>query len=104
MDQPLPKHIYEQLLPVAKRVFWWDDSNAWLSIPHRFVAQVMIYADLNDTGLTLQLLGDEMFREVLRKPPPGVFDLKSWTFWHVHYGLPVPPLPTRFGHDLPFPS
>ena len=32
----------------------------------------------------------------LDDPPPGVFDVRSWTFWNVRYHRePVPPLPRR---------
>jgi len=93
--QPVPAAARELLLPVAQNVFWWGQAEQWLDDASRFVAQVMTYGDWNQTSLTLELLGDELFREVLRDPPPGVFDTKSWTFWHCHYGLDVPPLPTR---------
>jgi hypothetical protein len=83
------------LLPIARRVFWWDEPTTWLDNIPRFAAQVMIYGDWNDTVLTRQLLGDTTFKEVLKNPPTGVFDLKSWTYWHRHYNLPVPPLPKR---------
>lgn len=39
---------------------------------------------------------EEDSREVLREPPTGVFDRRSWTYWHRMFGLdPVPPLPRR---------
>lgn len=83
------------LVPIARRVFWWGRPEEWLDDPIRFAAQVMIYGDWDDTLTTLKLLGDELFRQVLQSPPAGVFDIKSWTYWHHHYGLQVPPLPTR---------
>jgi hypothetical protein len=83
------------LLPVATRVFWWGDPEAWLNDAVRFAAQVMTYGDWNDTALALELLGDALFQEALRNPPAGVFDIKSWTYWHHRYHLEVPPLPVR---------
>lgn len=83
------------LLPVAQRVFWWGEPNEWLDDTTRFVAQVMVFGNWDDARLTLRLLGDAAFQETLRNAPPGVFDIKSWVYWHVRYHMPVPPLPTR---------
>jgi hypothetical protein len=83
------------LLPVAARVFWWGNPEAWLNDPLRFAAQVMTYGDWNDTALTLELLGDSLFIMALQNPPAGVFDIKSWTYWHHRYHLNVPSLPVR---------
>ena len=55
----------------------------------------MTFGDWNDTSLTLKLLGDDLFQQVLAHPPPGVFDIKSWIYWHHRYQLAPPPLPTR---------
>jgi hypothetical protein len=91
----VPDHLRSALLPIAQRVFWWGDPEEWLDDTLRFSAQVMTYGDWDDIVLTLKLLGDSAFREVLQHPPPGVFDIKSWGFWHYHYNLTVPPLPVR---------
>ena len=91
----VPSRFRPALLPVAARVFWWGTPEAWLDDLHRFTAQVMTFGDWNDTTLTLKLLGDSWFRQVLANPPAGVFDVKSWAYWHQRYQLKVPPLPTR---------
>jgi hypothetical protein len=80
---------------VARKVFWWGDTNEWLDDAARLVAQVMTFGDLEDIRTTWRLLGDSAFLEVLDSPPPGVFDIKSWTFWHRRYKREVPPLPGR---------
>jgi hypothetical protein len=91
----IPQHHRPALLPVARRAFWWGEPEEWLEDAVRFTAQVMTYCDWDDTVLTLKVLGNDLFRQVLRTPPPGVFDLKSWTYWHHHYGMKVPQLPAR---------
>ncbi len=91
----VPQHLRAQLAPVAQRVFWWGHPAEWLDDAIRFVAQVMTYGDWSDTCTTLRLLGDPLFQEVLAHAPPGVFDRKSWSFWHHYYHLGVPSLPTR---------
>lgn len=91
----VPEGARPLLLPIAKRVFWWGDPEEWLDDVIRFAAQVMTFGDWDDTVIVHRILGDELLRKVLQSPPPGVFDLKSWTYWHRHYNLPVPPLPER---------
>jgi hypothetical protein len=92
---PLPSAHHSALLPVAARVFWWGKPETWLADRQRFAAQVMTYGDWHDTVLTLELLGEPLFRQVLQNPPAGVFDVKSWHYWHHRLHLPVPPLPVR---------
>jgi hypothetical protein len=91
----IPANLRPALVPVAKRVFWWGAPEEWLDDPIRFAAQVMTFGDWNDVALVLKTLGDSLFQQVLKTPPVGVFDIKSWTYWHHHYHLEVPPLPTR---------
>jgi len=92
----IPDNLQPALLPVAKRVFWWGKPEEWMQDASRFTAQVMVFADWNDTTLTWRLLGESLFRQVLAHAPPGVFDPKSWTYWHHHFQMEVPPLPKRF--------
>jgi hypothetical protein len=91
----VPEELRPSLIPIARRVFWWGEPEAWLNDINRFAAQVMTYGDWNDTMKTLDLLGDSVFLQTLKAAPPGVFDIKSWTYWHVRYGLEVPALPSR---------
>jgi hypothetical protein len=91
----IPDRLRPSLVPVAQRVFWWGNPEEWLNYPTRFVAQVMTFGDWDDTGLVWKLLGESVFLQVLVDPPPGVFDIKSWSYWHHRFQLPVPPLPCR---------
>ena len=91
----VPDHTRTALLPIARHVFWWGNAEEWLNDAIRFTAQVMTFGDWDDTTVVWRLLGDSMFRQVLQSPPPGVFDIKSWTYWHRRYHLEVPPLPER---------
>ena len=41
-------------------------------------------------------LGDELLKSALRDAPAGVFDARSWNYWHLVFDMtPVPPLPKR---------
>jgi hypothetical protein len=50
------------------------------------------WAEVETVG---RILGRDHFRRVLLEAPPGVFDIRSWHYWHLVFDLPVPPLPER---------
>ncbi len=46
--------------------------------------------------LVHSIWGVDALRAVLADAPPGVFDRRSWSYWHARFGIaPVPPLPRR---------
>jgi hypothetical protein len=81
---------------VAKRLFWWKTPAEALADRKRFLAQVMTYGNVQDLATTLRHFPRSALREVLVDPPPGVFDPRSWNYWHVVFGItPTPELPKR---------
>jgi len=86
----------DSLRELARRLVWWKEPDAALSDRRRFLAQAMTDGTLDEMRYLRGQLGDEALMEVLADPPPGVFDRRSWTYWHVKFGLePVPPMPVR---------
>jgi len=84
------------LLAIAEKLCWWEAPEQALRRRDRFVAQVMVLGNWDDVQAVRNSFGEEAFRAVLRSPPPGVFDARSWNYWHLALGVqPVPPLPTR---------
>lgn len=76
------------------RLFWWKDTAA-LS-PERVAAQAMVLGTWDDIREARERYGEEIFAKVLTAPPRGLFDAKSWSFWHKKTGrVPVPPLPDQ---------
>jgi len=85
-----------RLRELARKLIWWKDPVAALADERRFLAQAMTDADLADMAYLRDVYGDDALRDVLAHPPPGVFDRRSWSYWHVKLGIePVPPLPRR---------
>jgi hypothetical protein len=85
-----------KLRPVAERLFWWLSPEKALEDMPRFIPQVMTFGTWDDIQKTLKLVGETAFRAVIENPPAGVFDEKSWHYWHVLFRIdPVPPLPRR---------
>jgi len=57
---------------------------------------VMTFGDWEDVQTTMRVLGPQAFLDTLDSPPAGIFDAKSWNYWHLYFKrAPIPPLPTR---------
>lgn len=81
---------------LAARLFWWKPAQEALALPQRFLAQVMVLGTWEDVEIARKHWTDDDFRQVLNEPPAGLFDPRSWSYWHRVLGLgPAPPLPTR---------
>jgi hypothetical protein len=54
----------------------------------------------------MKYYSDVDFDLVLKDPPAGIFDLRSWNYWNLRYHHePVPPLPRReFPETEPSPA
>jgi hypothetical protein len=78
------------------KLFWWKTEDEVLRDPVRLAAQAMTLGTWDDVLLIRRELGDSLLREALWRPPSGVFDARSWHYWHLLFGIdPVPPLPRR---------
>ena len=85
---------------VASRLIWWQSPAEALADPIRFLAQVMTYGTHEDLTVVQKHFPEETFRGVLANPPAGVFDPRSWNYWHVRFGIkPIPELPKRQLND-----
>ena len=85
-----------ELLAVAKRVIWFEAPQESLRDTNRFLAYLMTYGRLEELLIARKYFSDESFDRALRNAPPGIFDIRSWTYWNLHYGHdPVPALPQR---------
>jgi len=94
--KPLP--VTPELLRVARRVVWFQEPEEALADPVHFLAHVMTYGTSEDLRALQGIVGIDEFREVLAHAPAGVFDARSWAFWHLHCGrTPCRPLPVRQG-------
>ena len=84
------------LLHVAKRMVWFKPPEETLADPVFFLSHVMTYGTVEDLRVMRRHFTDDRLRQVLRAGLPGIFDARSWAYWHaVLHIRPVPPLPTR---------
>jgi hypothetical protein len=86
----------ERLAFIARRVCWWQSADATLADTPRFLCQVMVFGTWEDICVVLDHHGKAAFRVALGSAPPGLFDNRSWHYWHhrLHL-LPVPLMPQR---------
>lgn len=81
---------------LAQRLIWWQPPSEALKDPVRLISQVMALGTWEDVMLARQCWAPEDFRKVLQNAPPGVFDKRSWSYWHRMLGFSsIPPLPKR---------
>ena len=90
-----PSHV-DTLHSIARKLFWWKSPEEALTDRVRFAAQVMTFGNWDDVQTVKHAFGEDLFREVLTNPPAGIFDARSWVYWHHYFKMgPVPPLPKR---------
>jgi hypothetical protein len=86
----------ERLASIARRVSWWEPAEVTLSNASLFLCRAMVLGTWEDLCFLLNRYGKEAFREALRDAPPGLFDNRSWHYWHHRLQLlPVPRMPQR---------
>lgn len=90
-------NILPQLEAVARRCVWFEEPKRALKNPARFIAYVLTYGTAQDVMKLRAAISDEALREALQHAPPGIYDARSWHYWHLMLGLsPTPPMPQRF--------
>ena len=91
-----PTYHPPELLAVAKRVVWFKPPTATLANDIFFLNHLMVYGTADDLTVARQRYDDDDFRRALRNALPGVFDARSWAYWHARLGLgPAPARPVR---------
>ena len=81
---------------MAAKYVWWQEPRRTLSSPSLLVAQVMNLGTLEDVQWLLGRVCEDTLRRTLREAPAGIFNNRSWCFWHLRLGIrPTPPLPER---------
>lgn len=85
----------DQLKSIAKEILWWQPPEVSLANPRRFLAQLMTLGTWPEVQLVKEGFGWDAFKDALLNAPAGVFDRRSWAYWHAFFGLPVAEMPRR---------
>lgn len=92
----MPEAYPAGLRDVAAKLFWWKCPDEALADERRFLAQAMTFGSWADMQVVSSRYGEGALRAVLADAPPGVFERRSWAYWHARFAIePVPPLPRR---------
>jgi hypothetical protein len=75
---------------LAGRLVWWQAAAATLLDLESLLARVMVYGTPEDLAVARRHFPSSAFGAVLAQPPPGLFDPRSWAYWHVVLGLEPP--------------
>lgn len=98
MNLNLAPEILEGLRKLTPYI-WWKKPDETLKYPDRLIAQVMNMGTFKDVGYLVDLVGEDVLREVLFHAEVGQLNAKSWCYWHYRLtdiGLDeVPPMPVR---------
>ena len=87
---------YMGLISLAKKYIWWKKPETAVQDIDHLLSYVMTFGTFDDVNAALELLGEEPFRDAIRNAPPGVFNIRSWNYWHLKLKLgSPPPLPIR---------
>lgn len=86
-----------ELLEVARRVIWFKSPTDAILDYRLLLSHIMTYGTDVDYAVGLRYFSKDDFRDVLLHPLPGIFDSRSWEYWHLMFDIsPIPPLPKRF--------
>lgn len=81
---------------LAKRLVWDRPPEDAVRDTDFLLVRVMSLGTVEDVVAARTLFAQDDFRRALDAAPPGVFDPRSWAYWHlVLHGGEAPPLPTR---------
>lgn len=81
---------------LAAKLIWWKSPEEAIADQPRLLAQAMTLGNWEEMEFVRSVYGDDALRAVLADAPAGVFDLRSWSYWHARFGIaPAPPLPRR---------
>ena len=81
---------------LARKYVWWQPPAATLADRRLLLAQLMTLGTVEDVRWLLSVAARDDLRAVLRDPPVGIFNARSWSFWHLRLGFDaVPDLPRR---------
>lgn len=91
-----PASPSRELLAVARRMVWFKPPEVTLRDDILFLNHLMTYGTIEDLEVARRFYDDDDFRRALKGALPGVFDARSWSYWHLVLGMgPAPPLPVR---------
>ena len=86
----------DQAVLMARKYVWWQPPERALEERRLLLAQMMTLGTVDDVRWLMARVSTAELRGVLREPPVGAFNRRSWVFWRRRLGLdPAADLPAR---------
>ena len=90
-------HTIPALRRLAPAIIWFEPPGRALRDPVRFLIYAMTYATARELAVLRKYVPTRDFQTALKLAPSGIMDKRSWSYWHLIFGLsPLPPMPRRF--------
>lgn len=84
------------LKEAATRCIWFEPAERAIKNTARLTAHILTYGSTKDVNALRAQLCDTELKEALKIAPPGIYDARSWAYWHLQTGQRTPPpLPQR---------
>ena len=81
---------------MAKKYVWWQPPERTLHDGRLLLAQLMTLGTADDVRWLVAVASSDDLLRVLDDPPVGVFNRRSWAFWHLRLGREaIADLPAR---------
>jgi len=87
-------------IEMAQRYIWWKPPEQSLKNLKLLMAQMMNLGTMEDLRWLMSVTTEDDLRLVLENAVVGLFNERSWHFWHYRLGItPVPETPKRILPD-----
>lgn len=74
-------------LHMARKYVWWKSPQEALEDKAHFLGMMMTYGTLEDVKWMLANFSEDELREAIEQAQPGVFNGRSWSYWHLRLGI-----------------
>ena len=72
---------------LVKKYVWWKTPEEVMKLPEQIRAQVMNLVIWDDVCLFERIIGTNGFCRVIKQAEIGMFNERSWHYWHHRLGL-----------------
>lgn len=72
---------------LAAKYVWWKEPAAALADQPHFLGMIMTYGTLEDVQWMVANFSEDELREAIEQAQPGVFNGRSWSYWHLRLGI-----------------
>ena len=90
----LPDLTDPGLLLAAGQVVWWQSPESTLQNERLFLNQAMRHGTPDVVETVRRHYDDDRLRDALRDALPGIFDRRSWAYWHLVLDMGAGPAAT----------